>query len=111
MSHLALDVASGARISLGWPIVHLKVSLPLVAMADPWIIGICVLGLLACWPGGLPMRAAGRAVLGLTIGFLCLKGALLGRAISVAQLEPVRPRAIAARWGALTGVAGVRSHA
>lgn len=102
MSHLALDVVSGARIRLGWPVVQAKLSLPLVAMADPWIIGICILGLLARWPGRLTMRAAGRAVLGLTIGFLCLKGALLGRAISVAQLEPVRPRAIDARWGALT---------
>jgi hypothetical protein len=102
MSHLALDVASGARIRLGWPIVHLKVSLPLVAMADPWIIGISVLGLLARWPGGLTTRAAGRAMLGMMIAFLCLKGTLLGRALSGAHLEPVRPRAIEARWGALT---------
>ena len=102
MSHLALDVMSGARIRLGWPIVDVKVSLPLVAMADPWIIGICVLGLLSRWPGGLSMRTAARAVLGLAIGFLCLKGALLGRALSAADLEPIRPRAIEARWSALT---------
>ena len=102
MSHLALDVTSGARIRLGWPIVDLKVAVPLVAMADPWIIGICVVGLLVLWPGGMTMRAAARAVLGLAIGFLCLKGALLERALSVARLEPVRPRVIEARWGALT---------
>ena len=80
----------------------MKVSLPLVAMADAWIVGICILGMLARWPGGLTMRAAGRAVLGLTIGFLCLRGALLERALSVAHLEPVLPRAIAARRGSLT---------
>jgi membrane-bound metal-dependent hydrolase YbcI (DUF457 family) len=102
MSHLALDVISGARIRLGWPVVDLKISLPLVAMADPWIIGICVLGLLARWPAGLTMRTAARAVLGVAFGFLCLKGTLLGYALSVARLEPVRPRAIEARWGALS---------
>jgi hypothetical protein len=102
MSHLALDVTSGARIRLGWPIAQVKVSLPLVAMADPWIIGICFVGLLVLWPGGVAMRTAARAVLGLAIGFLCLKGALLERALSVARLEPVRPRVIEARWGALT---------
>jgi membrane-bound metal-dependent hydrolase YbcI (DUF457 family) len=102
MSHLALDVASGARIRLGWPMVQVKISLPLVAMADPWIIGICFVGLLVLWPGGVTMRTAARTVLGLAIGFLCLKGALLERALSVAHLEPLRPRAIEARWGALT---------
>src|SRR5438105_11827560 len=50
MSHIVLDVVSGARIRVGWPIVSPVVTLPLVAMADPWLIGICIAGLLALWP-------------------------------------------------------------
>jgi membrane-bound metal-dependent hydrolase YbcI (DUF457 family) len=102
MSHVALDVASGAPIRLLWPIVYRRASLPLVAMADPWIIAICVLGLLACWPGRITMRTAARAVLGLTIGFLCLKAALLERALWISHLETASPRTTEARWGALT---------
>src|SRR5262249_15168239 len=46
MSHLVLDVVSGARIRVGWPFVSPVVTLPLVAMADPWLVAICIIGLL-----------------------------------------------------------------
>ena len=36
------------------------------------------------------------------IGFLCLKGALLDRALRASHLEPASPRAVEARWGSLT---------
>src|SRR5713226_85065 len=51
MSHLILDLVCGGRIRLGWPLVQDRVTVPLVAMADPWFIAICVVGLLALWPG------------------------------------------------------------
>ena len=102
MSHVALDVASGAPIRLLWPIALRRASLPLVAMADPWIIGICVIGVLACWPGGITMRTAARSVLGVAISFFCVKAILLERAVWASHLEPVSPRTIEARWGALT---------
>src|SRR5436190_5895131 len=35
MSHLALDVLSGARIRLAWPFADGRVSIPVMAMADP----------------------------------------------------------------------------
>ena len=41
-------------------------------------------------------------MLGTAIGFLCLKGALLDRALRASHLEPASPRAIEARWGSLT---------
>ena len=59
ISHLGLDLVSGARIRVGWPFVQQRVSLPLVAMADPWLIGICVAGLLAFWPGGTRFANSG----------------------------------------------------
>src|SRR5881296_177550 len=59
MSHIVLDVVSGARIRAGWPIVSPAVTLPLVAMADPWLIAICLIGLLALWPALSDVRDGG----------------------------------------------------
>ena len=39
---------------------------------------------------------------GVVLGFLCVKSALLDRAIGSANLEPTSPRAIEARWGSFT---------
>jgi membrane-bound metal-dependent hydrolase YbcI (DUF457 family) len=46
MGHLLLDMMSGADVRLFWP-VGSAVALPLFAMADPWLGGVLVLGLLA----------------------------------------------------------------
>src|SRR5712692_8544000 len=81
MSHIVLDVVSGARVRVGWPIVQARMSLPLVAMADPWLIAICVLGLVAIWPGRRPLRSVSRAIVGAAIVLLAVKGALLARAL------------------------------
>jgi hypothetical protein len=102
MSHLALDVMSGARTRLAWPLVDTPVALPLVAMADPWLVAIFAAGLLALWPGRLRLRAVAPFMLSAAIGFLCLKGALLDRALRESHLERVSPRAVEARWGSLT---------
>jgi len=102
MSHLALDVLSGARTRLAWPFVDTPVALPLVAMADPWLVAIFAAGLLALWPGRLRLRAVAPFVLGAAIGFLCLKGALLDRAVRASRLDLASPRAIDPRWGSLT---------
>jgi membrane-bound metal-dependent hydrolase YbcI (DUF457 family) len=49
LSHLALDVLSGARIRLVWPFAATRISVPLMAMADPWFIALCVVGAFAWW--------------------------------------------------------------
>ena len=43
------DIVSGASIRIGWPFLQRRVSLPLVAMADPWLIAICATGALGLW--------------------------------------------------------------
>jgi hypothetical protein len=43
-SHVSLDLLSGARLRLGWPFVDAVASVPLVAMADPWLLALCVAG-------------------------------------------------------------------
>lgn len=101
MSHLALDLVSGARIRAGWPLVQQRVSLPLVAMADPWLIGICVAGLLALWPGRRRLRPVARAIVVAAAVFLAFKGALLHRALRMSPLTTTLP-AVEAQWGSLT---------
>jgi membrane-bound metal-dependent hydrolase YbcI (DUF457 family) len=102
LSHLALDVLSGARIRLAWPFTQTPVSLPLVAMADPWLLAMLLAGALALWTRRQRMRPVARLVVGAAIAFLCLKGALLDRALRSANLERTSPRVIEARWGSLT---------
>ncbi len=101
MSHLILDVVCGGRIRPGWPLVNDRVTVPLVAMADPWFIAIGVAGFLALWPGRQPLRIVSRTVVGASIVFLGVKGALLARALHASHLD-ARLTAIEARWGSLT---------
>ena len=85
MSHIALDLVSGARIALGWPLLNRRVSWPLVAMADPWMIGICVTGVIAplfiasigstrfTRPVGARRRSAARFVLAIADAVSCFQ--------------------------------------
>jgi membrane-bound metal-dependent hydrolase YbcI (DUF457 family) len=100
-SHLILDLACGGRLRLGWPLVQDRLTVPLVAMADPWFIAICIAGLVALWPGRRPLRLVSRAIVGAAIVLLAAKGALLARALRSA---PVRPSlaAVDPHWGSLT---------
>jgi len=108
MSHIALDLVSGARIALAWPLVNRRVSWPLVAMADPWIIGICVAGAIAAVSTrsirsvGRRRRGAARFVIVTLTLFLAFKAAMFGLAIHRADLHSVGPSAVEARWGSLT---------
>jgi membrane-bound metal-dependent hydrolase YbcI (DUF457 family) len=47
--HVLLDLLSSARIRALWPIVDRQFSIPLVAMADPWLAALLVCGLPALW--------------------------------------------------------------
>src|SRR3954453_19999331 len=46
LSHLVLDVASGARVRLFWPLADRHITLPLVAMADPILLALLVAGVI-----------------------------------------------------------------
>ncbi len=102
MSHLALDALSGARLRPAWPLVRTNVSLPLVAMADPWLLAILVAGALVMWRRSPQLRSAARLLVAVVVGFLSFKGALLERALHLVSLDPASPRASEARWGSLT---------
>jgi len=102
MSHLVLDVVSGARIRLGWPIAQQRITLPCVAMADPWLIAISVAGLVALWPGRRSLQAVSRAIVAATVLLLGSKGALLVRTLRASGFRDVPFTAVEAQWGALT---------
>jgi membrane-bound metal-dependent hydrolase YbcI (DUF457 family) len=102
VSHVALDLASGARIAVGWPLWQRRVSLPLVAMADPWLLGICVAGLVAVWPGRAQARTAARLVLGAMTLFLVFKASMFAVAIRRTNIQLTEPSAIEGLWGSLT---------
>jgi hypothetical protein len=93
----------GRRIRVAWPIVSPVVTLPLVAMADPWLIGICLIGLLALWPGRQRLRVVSRGVIAAATVLLVMKGALLARALSTSNFSEVPLTAVEAQWGSLTG--------
>ena len=102
MSHLALDLVSGAEIAVGWPLFERRVSLPLVAMADPWLIAACVAGLLCVWPGKVAMRTAARLVVAAISLFLVFKGVMLAAALLNTTAPRTAPSALVARWGSFT---------
>jgi membrane-bound metal-dependent hydrolase YbcI (DUF457 family) len=107
-SHVLLDLLSSARAKLAWPLIDAVVSLPAVAMADPYLLALCVAGPVAIWRRRERQDASARVVLTLLAMFLLAKGALGFRAVATyreaAALSgpPVEARVIEALWGSLT---------
>lgn len=108
LSHIALDLVSSARLRPGWPFVDTVVSLPAVAMADPWLFVLCLSGPLAFWLWSSASKTAARITIVVTALFLIAKG-LVGaaafsgyRAARDAAGEPVEARVIEAKWANLT---------
>ena len=101
ISHITLDLACGALIAIAWPVSDRRFSVPLVAMADPWLVGICTGGLFALWRVRVPMRTAAQGVLVAISLFLAFKAAMLAIALSRTDISPAVPGALEARWGSL----------
>lgn len=107
-SHVLLDLVSGARLRPGWPLIDTPVSVPLVAMADPWLLACCVAGPAALWAGGSRGRSAARAVLVVMAGFLLAKAMLGSIAFSSytnasdRSAEVVLASETQAKWASLT---------
>ena len=102
LSHIALDVLSGARIAIGWPLLNGRVSAPLVAMADPWLLTMSLAWLVMLWPARIRLQRASQIVVAAAVAFFCTKAALLGIAIERSGVALHEPSALEARWGSLT---------
>jgi membrane-bound metal-dependent hydrolase YbcI (DUF457 family) len=106
-SHVLLDLLSSARLRPGWPLVDTAVSLPAAAMADPWMLGLCVFGPIAIRmaPPDRKRRAAASALAALAL-FLVVKaglGALAFTAYAEATAAgaPARSRIVEAEWASI----------
>jgi membrane-bound metal-dependent hydrolase YbcI (DUF457 family) len=79
-THLLLDALSGARVGLWWPIATTRTRWPLVAMAEPWLLGLLVVGAILTWWSARPHRpaVARSALLAVTLLFT-VKASLLGK--------------------------------
>jgi membrane-bound metal-dependent hydrolase YbcI (DUF457 family) len=103
MSHLLLDLLSGATIGLAWPFVRARLGLPLAAMAEPWLVGVLVGGALWMWAGRRRLRRAAITVLVAAGLFFAAKATLYASAVrSIAgdsRIAATAPRVLEARWG------------
>jgi membrane-bound metal-dependent hydrolase YbcI (DUF457 family) len=102
-SHVLLDLLSSARIRVLWPFIDRQVSIPLVAMADPWLATLLVAGVAATLLIRGSRRLAGIG-LALCAIFLAAKAVLAARAVGAyREANDAGPGAsiVQARWAAL----------
>jgi membrane-bound metal-dependent hydrolase YbcI (DUF457 family) len=79
-SHVFLDLISGADIQVWWPLSRTALTLPLFAMADPWLLGFFLIGLIAL--RRRPRRVAMWVLLGLA-AIVTTKAVLYTRALAI----------------------------
>jgi membrane-bound metal-dependent hydrolase YbcI (DUF457 family) len=102
VGHLALDIGSGADVRLFWPFAARPFTLPLFAMADPWLLVVLLAGGLM-----VARRRSTRIWIGAMAVLLCLvlaKGVLYRVALRM-EAPTQRPGAIVraeAGWGSWT---------
>jgi membrane-bound metal-dependent hydrolase YbcI (DUF457 family) len=106
LSHVVFDLVSGATIKVGWPVFQGRARLPLVAMADPWVIAICLAGAGAFWICRHRMARIAVAVVTAIVVFLALKGTLMAIALpqwaAATSADTILHRTVEASWSSLT---------
>jgi membrane-bound metal-dependent hydrolase YbcI (DUF457 family) len=103
LSHLAADIVTGARLRPAWPLADTIVSLPLVAMGDPFTIAILAIGGTVMWHTRSSPPAA-RGALAVLCLFLLVKGVMLTAVLRGGpdrSAEAREFRIIEARWPSL----------
>jgi membrane-bound metal-dependent hydrolase YbcI (DUF457 family) len=103
LGHLLLDVMSGADIRVFWP-AGPPVAVPLFAMADPWLAGVLMFGLVTvALRRRFPFRA-GAAILIAVIALGGVKAILYGRTRAFHDSSPgfAQFRRAESDWGSLT---------
>jgi membrane-bound metal-dependent hydrolase YbcI (DUF457 family) len=102
-AHVLLDVVSSARIRALWPIVERQFSIPLVAMADPWLAAILAVAIPALWLGDRLRRRVVAGVLCVALGFLGVKAIRARSAVAHYLESTAQPETyfVEARWASL----------
>jgi membrane-bound metal-dependent hydrolase YbcI (DUF457 family) len=88
-SHVVLDLVSSGRIRVLWPFVDAQVSVPLVAMADPWLAATLALGAVAIWMRRWNQHQVAVTVLSIACGFLATKAVLAFQAVEAYRAAQV----------------------
>jgi membrane-bound metal-dependent hydrolase YbcI (DUF457 family) len=100
LGHVLLDLISGADVRLFWPEGPVM-TLPLFAMADPWLGGVLLAGLIALLAGrGHSGRTAAIILIAVTM-LAGVKSALYARVSMPASDRSVQFTRAEARWGSL----------
>lgn len=99
--HLLLDVISGADVRFFWPLGP-PVALPLFAMADPWLGGVLVLGLVLLAAGRRNSARMAAAVLLAVVVLAGVKAALYERTGPKSSDGSVLFARADVEWGSLT---------
>ena len=106
LSHIVFDIVSGASIRLGWPFLQGRASLPLVAMADPWLIAICAIGALGLWILRRRAFLVATTVVAAIVIFLTIKGVFMAVAVpqwrGATGADNVVHHVVEASWSSLT---------
>jgi membrane-bound metal-dependent hydrolase YbcI (DUF457 family) len=102
LSHVVLDLVCGARIRIGWPVLNARVTLPLIAMADPWFVAPCAMALVAAIAVRRYTRSIARGLLATIVALLSVKAVMLQQAVHTAPARFASPSALEARFGSLT---------
>jgi membrane-bound metal-dependent hydrolase YbcI (DUF457 family) len=106
LSHLTFDLVSGASIKIAWPLTAERLSIPLVAMADPWLVAICAAGAAAFWIGRRRAPEVAMAIVATIAVFLACKAVALALAMphwtAATSADAVAHHAVEASWSSLT---------
>ena len=103
-SHLALDAVSGARFQWAWPFFEVRTLVPLVAMAEPWVIALLTFGLAAVLASSQRVRRTAQGVVLIFAVCLALKGLWLVEALRTLDggvIGPMSVRIVEASWFSL----------
>jgi membrane-bound metal-dependent hydrolase YbcI (DUF457 family) len=102
--HVLLDLLSSARIRLWWPVDSRQVTIPLVAMADPWLAAILAAAFPVLWFCRRSPRRASAALLAVAAAFLVAKGVAGSIAVQRYRAGAAGAEAavVEARWASLS---------
>ncbi len=88
LSHLLFDLLSGARLHLFWPLAEVRVTWPLVAMADPWLIAVLTISALWLIVKRRHLSKAAAQALALVAVFFVVKSLLYIRVLDLVRQDP-----------------------
>jgi len=103
LGHLLLDLGSGGELRPLWPVIQHGLTVPLFAMADPWLLGFFVLSCVAISLGGGHRHRRAAFLMTVLAAFASVKAVLYvhARALEARAVPPGAFRRSESVWGSL----------